>query len=67
VRWAVAAVVVTLAAVVAASVLLLRYGGTRNDPVGRLSPIATLPQPAPTRPATTTVPSNRGEGESADD
>ena len=37
----------TLAATVTVNVLLLGYGGTPNDPVGRLSPIAYLPSPLP--------------------
>jgi len=42
VRWAVAAVVVALAAVVAVNALLLAYGERRRDPVGRLSPVTSL-------------------------
>jgi hypothetical protein len=41
-RWAIAAVVAGLAAVVAVNVLLLSYTGDRHDPVGRLSPVANL-------------------------
>ena len=44
-RWAIAPIVVALAAVVAVNVLLLAYGGDRHDPVGRLSPVADLPAP----------------------
>ena len=40
----------TLAATVTVNVLLLGYGGTPNDPVGRLSPIAYLPAPMHARP-----------------
>jgi len=38
----------TLAATVTLNVLLLGYGRTPNDPVGRLSPIAYLPTPVHT-------------------
>lgn len=49
-RWAIAPIVVALAAVVAVNVLLLAYGGDRHDPVGRLSPVADLPAPPATTP-----------------
>lgn len=39
--------VAALTAVVAVNVALLSYGGDRHDPVGRLSPVATVPAPAP--------------------
>lgn len=39
----IAAVLVALAAIVGANALLLVYGTSRNDPVGRLSPIAHVP------------------------
>lgn len=46
-RWLVVAAA-ALAAVVAANVALLRYGGDRHDPVGNLTPVASVPQhPAP--------------------
>ena len=40
-RWAVAAVVAALAAVVAVNVLLLSYTGDRHDPVGHSAPSRT--------------------------
>jgi hypothetical protein len=45
-RWALGVMVATLTATVTVNVLLLGYGGTSNDPVGRLSPVAYLPTPA---------------------
>lgn len=53
-KWALV-VVVALAAVIAVNAALLSYGGDRHDPVGRLSPVTTVPAPSPTtpRPATT--------------
>lgn len=51
-RWIAGSVVVALVAVAAVTVLLLAYGGDRNDPVGKLSPVADLPLQV-----TTTVPS----------
>jgi hypothetical protein len=49
VKWLIASVAVALGAVVLANALLLVYGGNRNDPVGRLSPIMNSSQvrPAP--------------------
>lgn len=47
-KWLIMSVAVALAAVIAANALLLIYGGNRNDPVGRLSPIMNT---SPTRPA----------------
>jgi hypothetical protein len=44
-----AMMLVTLAATVTINVLLLGYGGTTNDPVGRLSPVADLQLPAHAR------------------
>lgn len=44
-RWAVGAVIVALVAAVSVNVLLLGYGAGRNDPVGRLSPIAHVRTP----------------------
>ena len=55
-RWIVVAAA-AVAAVVAVNVALLAYGGDRHDPVGKLSPVATMPSPAP--PVTVT----RGEHE----
>jgi hypothetical protein len=46
VKWVVAALA-AVAAVVAVNVALLSYGGDRHDPVGRLSPVATLPAAPP--------------------
>jgi hypothetical protein len=46
VSWVVVTVA-ALTAVVAVNVALLSYGGDRHDPVGRLSPVATVPAPAP--------------------
>jgi hypothetical protein len=43
-KWIVAAVAV--AAVVCVNAALLSYGGNRNDPAGRLTPIASIPAPA---------------------
>ena len=77
-KW-VAAVVAALGAIVVANVLLLGYGETHNDPVGRLSPVAainvpttgtTLPtvstvQTVPTVPTTTT--GERGHKNDSDD
>lgn len=62
-RWVVVAVA-ALAAVVAVNVALLAYGGDRHDPVGKLSPLATLPSPAPAPAPTTTV--QHGEHEEDD-
>jgi len=67
VRWVIAAVAVVAATVAATTALLLGYSAQRNDPVGRLSPIANLHSPAPagtpSRPVTV-----RGEnGNRADD
>ena len=45
-RWVLGAMLAALAATVTINVLLLGYGDTPNDPVGRLSPVANLPQPA---------------------
>ena len=45
-KWLLAVLFATLAATVVINVLLLGYGGSDNDPVGRLSPVANLPQPA---------------------
>jgi hypothetical protein len=42
-KWALGAMLAALAATVTINVLLLGYGGTRHDPVGRLSPVANLP------------------------
>lgn len=47
-KWLLALTLVALAATlsVTVNVLLLGYGGTSNDPVGRLSPVAYhLPHP----------------------
>ncbi len=41
-KWLIMSIVVALTAVVAANALLLVYGANRNDPVGRLSPIAEI-------------------------
>lgn len=45
--WRIAAVLVALAAVVGANALLLLSGSNRNDPVGRLSPIAKVQLKSP--------------------
>ncbi len=45
-KWVFGVMLATLTATVAVNVLLLGYGGTPNDPVGRLSPVAYLPAPA---------------------
>ncbi len=55
-KWLIVSVAVALAAVIAANALLLVYGGNRNDPVGRLSPIATnrvIVTPRPPAPSVT--------------
>ena len=44
-RWALGVMLATLTATVTVNVLLLGYGGTSNDPVGRLSPVGYLPTP----------------------
>ena len=41
-KWAVVAVVVTLVAIAAVNVALLTYSGDRHDPVGQLSPVASI-------------------------
>ena len=46
-RWALGVMLATLTATVTVNVLLLGYGGTSNDPVGRLSPVAYLPTTPP--------------------
>lgn len=48
-KWALV-VLVALAAVIAVNAALLSYGGARHDPVGRLSPVATMPAPSSTTP-----------------
>jgi hypothetical protein len=50
-KWILGMMLATLAATVTVNVLLLGYGGTPHDPVGRLSPIAYLPAPAHAHPA----------------
>ena len=47
-KWLLALTLVALAATlsVTVNVVLLGYGGTSNDPVGQLSPVAYPPQPA---------------------
>jgi hypothetical protein len=45
-KWALGAMLAALAVAVTVNALLLGYGRTRNDPVGRLSPVADLPLPA---------------------
>ncbi len=42
-KWALGAMLAALAVAVTVNALLLGYGRTRNDPVGRLSPVADLP------------------------
>jgi hypothetical protein len=49
VKWVFGVMLATLAATVTINVLLLGYGGTSNDPVGRLSPVANVPPPAHAR------------------
>ena len=44
-KWVLGVMLATLAATVTINVLLLGYGGTPNDPVGQLSPVANLPLP----------------------
>ncbi len=45
-RWSVLAIVVAVAATVGVNVVLLGHGVTRNDPVGRLSPVMHVPSAA---------------------
>ncbi len=46
-KWLLVVLLATLAATVVVNVLLLGYGGgSKNDPVGQLSPVADLQQPA---------------------
>jgi hypothetical protein len=59
-----AAVAVTAAAAIVVNFTLLGYAQPRNDPVGRLSPRATL-QPA-TAPAPTVPPATVTVGEADD-
>ena len=73
-RWAVAAVVVALAAVVAVNALLLAYGDQRRDPVGRLSPVANLVhapvthvRTRPAQPASTADDGGTRHGVASDD
>jgi hypothetical protein len=55
-KWIFGVMLATLAATVTVNVLLLGYGWTRNDPVGRLSPVAYLPAAyLPAAPAHTHV------------
>ncbi len=49
-RWAIVAVVVAVAAAIGVNALLLGYGTSRHDPVGRLTPVANLHGPASTTP-----------------
>ena len=53
-KWMVVAVA-ALVAVVAANVALLRYGGDRHDPVGRLTPVTSIPVRSPSPPPVVTT------------
>jgi hypothetical protein len=64
VKWLIMSIVVALTAVVAANALLLVYGANRNDPVGRLSPIAETRlhlMPEHPVPHVTTTPLHAGQ------
>jgi hypothetical protein len=63
----VAAAVAVAAAGVAVNVLLLRYADSRNDPVGKLTPRATLTQPTSPPAKQTTDSEADGDGEERDD
>jgi hypothetical protein len=52
-RWVIASLAVVAATVAATTALLLGYSARRNDPVGRLSPVANLHTPAPATPTVT--------------
>jgi hypothetical protein len=54
-KWIVVAVVVAVAAAIGVNALLLGYGTSRHDPVGRLSPVANLQNPPVKTPTTTTT------------
>ena len=54
-RWVFGVMLAALAATVTVNVLLLGYGWTKNDPVGRLSPVAYLPLPSLAHATTVTV------------
>ncbi len=67
-RWAVIAAVIlaVTAAIAVNALLLLRYGSGHTDPVGTLSPVASLPAPA--TPVTTIPAGEHGSaGRGADD
>jgi hypothetical protein len=65
-KWVFGVMLATLAATVVINVLLLGYGGTRNDPVGRLNPVAYLPAPAlPAHPTPTPAHGHGDDGRSA--
>jgi hypothetical protein len=59
-KW-VLLVAVALAAVIAVNAALLSYGGERHDPVGQLSPVATMPVPTSTTRTTTIPPTTTSE------
>jgi len=73
VRWAIGSIIVALAAVVAVNAVLLAYGGQRNDPVGKLSPVAEVVHaprktvPLPTIPPPTTTTDRRDHDRDSDD
>jgi hypothetical protein len=71
VKWVIAAISVAAATVAATTALLLGYSGSRNDPVGRLSPVANtaraVPAAAPTSRAGRKVVANGDEGRHSDD
>lgn len=60
-RWIAIGVVVALAAAIGVNALLLGYGATRHDPVGRLSPVADLRVPTVPTPTTSTPQPAHGE------
>lgn len=68
-KW-VLLVAVALVAVIAVNAALLSYGGERHDPVGQLSPVATMPVPTSTATTPTVQPpttTSEHHGHYADD
>lgn len=68
------AALAVVAAAVAVDLVLLGYVGNRNDPVGKLSPVApgltvpaTVPAPAPPATSPPTTSGRHDEGRSSDD
>ena len=65
-RWAVGAIVLALVAIVGVNALLLAYGASRHDPVGRLSPITRVPAPTG-KPRPLPSPAHAGDGSTSSD